>query len=79
MFLPYRELERNRLTYTENEVCKLICLGYQNKEIAYKLNISVNTVKKNVSNILAKGELKNRTQIAIEYRKMTIRYYDNDL
>lgn len=53
-----------QLTLREKEVLNELESGFSNEEIAKKLFITENTVKKHVSSILAKLNLKNRTQAA---------------
>ncbi|HCF25683.1 MAG TPA: DNA-binding response regulator [Cyanobacteria bacterium UBA11049] len=53
------------LTPREMEVLRLIATGANNKEIAQKLFISEGTVKNHVTNILARLNLRDRTQAAI--------------
>ncbi|KRE30035.1 two-component system response regulator [Paenibacillus sp. Soil522] len=53
------------LTFKEKEVLGLLGLGLNNKEIAVRLFISENTVKKHVSQVLAKLNLSDRTQAAL--------------
>lgn len=53
------------LTEREREVMRLVAQGRSNGEIARALVISDKTVKSHVSNILAKLELADRTQLAI--------------
>lgn len=53
------------LTEREHEVLSLIGRGLGNKEIAEELVVSIKTVKTHVSNILAKLNVKSRTQAAI--------------
>ena len=55
----------SRLTKREYEVVQLICEGLENKEIANKLYISVETAKKHVCNIFKKLEVDNRVQAAV--------------
>lgn len=63
------ELARSvRMTKREREIIKLIADGLSNKEIAYKLSISIYTVKSHVHNILEKMTLNTRVQIAIHAR-----------
>lgn len=53
------------LTTREMEILELIIQGLSNKEIAYRLDISQQTVKNHVTSILAKLNLSDRTQAAI--------------
>lgn len=57
------------LTPREIEVAKALGEGLDNGGIARKLFISQNTVKKHVSNIMAKLEFEHRTQVAIYVNK----------
>jgi DNA-binding CsgD family transcriptional regulator len=52
------------LSKREKEVLKLILKGKHNQEIANKLYISINTVKKHLSHIYNKTEVHNRTELA---------------
>ena len=54
------------LTAREREVLQLIAKGYENQRIADELFISLKTVKTHVSNILAKLEVSDRTQAAVD-------------
>jgi NarL family two-component system response regulator LiaR len=66
---PPKETESEAdLTDREQEIAALVASGLSNKEIAQELNISANTVRSHVSNILRKLHLSNRTQIAIFFR-----------
>src|SRR5690606_6933932 len=53
------------LTPREREILKCIGEGLSNAEIAERISISVGTVKNNTSQILAKLDLRDRTQLAI--------------
>jgi DNA-binding NarL/FixJ family response regulator len=55
----------DELTAREIDILELIVEGKTNKEIAYTLNISENTVKIHLRNILEKLHLKNRIQAAV--------------
>lgn len=57
------------LTPREKEVLDNISMGYNNKEIAGLLYISDYTVKKHVSSILSKLNLKNRQEVIIYANK----------
>ncbi|CAI6061408.1 helix-turn-helix transcriptional regulator [Cohnella sp. JJ-181] len=52
------------LTSREKEVVELIIKGYSNTEIADKLYLSQVTVKKHLTNIFRKLDMKNRSQLA---------------
>lgn len=54
-------------TPRERELMMLIARGMQNKNIAYELKISENTVRAHIGNIMRKYRLQNRTQIAITF------------
>lgn len=49
-----------RLTDRQRQVLALIAAGYRNQQIADQLNISLDTVKSHVENILAKLGAENR-------------------
>jgi two-component system NarL family response regulator len=53
------------LTGRERQVLELLAGGLANKEIAYQLRISENTVKNHLRNILEKLHLQNRVQAAL--------------
>mgnify|MGYP000957428155 FL=1 len=53
------------LTARERDVLQLIAKGYENQRIANELFISLKTVKTHVSNILAKLQVSDRTQVAV--------------
>ncbi len=59
------EIEKYGLTDREVTIIKEIANGLSNKEIAKKLYLSEGTVKNNISTILSKLDLRDRTQIAI--------------
>lgn len=60
-----KKLLHEELTPRELDVLKLIGIGKTNQEIADELYIGIKTVKTHVSNILAKLNVDDRTQIAI--------------
>lgn len=57
------------LTEREYEVARLVAEGLDNREIAAIAYLSEGTVRNNISSILSKMSLKNRTQIAVTYYK----------
>jgi two-component system nitrate/nitrite response regulator NarL len=52
-----------KLTKREMEVLKKVMIGKSNQSIAEELFISRNTVKKHMSSIFSKFEIKNRTEL----------------
>jgi DNA-binding NarL/FixJ family response regulator len=53
------------LTPRETQVLRLVAMGLSNREIADALEISVETVKEHVQNMLRKVDLADRTQAAV--------------
>ena len=53
------------LTNRERDVIKLVVEGLDNKEIASRLYLAEGTVRNNISKILEKLKLKDRTQLAV--------------
>jgi len=60
------------LSQRELEILQLICDGYSNQQIAEKLVVSLHTVKKHTSNILAKMGVSSRTQAAARARRLNL-------
>lgn len=53
------------LTPRETQVLRLLAMGLSNREIADAFEISIETVKEHVQNLLRKVELNDRTQAAV--------------
>ena len=53
------------LTDRERDIIRLVARGYDNKEIAAELFLAEGTVRNQVSRLLEKTELKDRTQLAV--------------
>lgn len=53
------------LTFRERDISALACLGYTNKQIAERLNISNETVKTHLRNALIKFNLRKRAELAM--------------
>jgi DNA-binding CsgD family transcriptional regulator len=57
----------DRLSSREKEIARLVAAGSSNPEIARTLFVSRKTVEIHVSNVLAKLELRNRTELASRF------------
>ncbi len=62
------DLSKYRITERESEVVRFICKGMTNKEIAWELKISVNTVNNHVANIFEKMEVRSRIDLIRKVR-----------
>jgi LuxR family maltose regulon positive regulatory protein len=58
------------LTPRELDVLRLISQGFSNKDIAEKLVIALNTVKRHTSSIYSKLEVRSRTQAVVRAREL---------
>lgn len=58
-------LNKYSLSDKEVSIIKLVASGLTNKEISNELFLSEGTIKNNITNILSKLELRDRTQLAI--------------
>lgn len=65
---PQPQPDETLLTEREQQIATLVSQGKSNKEIAMALNVSINTIRSHISNILRKLKLSNRTQLAIYAR-----------
>ncbi len=67
---------REALTQREVEVLALLAKGRANKEIAREMGLGSQTVKTHVSNILAKLDMRSRTQAALYALKIGLISYE---
>ncbi|NPA39314.1 MAG: response regulator transcription factor [Thermodesulfobacteria bacterium] len=56
-------IQENTLTERERQIIERICRGMSNKEIAYELNISIQTVKTHIYKIFQKLNVSSRAQL----------------
>ena len=70
LLAPVRLLEP--LTEREREVLRLLLEGASNREIARRLVLSVNTVKRHVYNLCGKLGVQSRTQAIIRARALDL-------
>jgi two-component system nitrate/nitrite response regulator NarL len=59
------EADLTELTLRESEVLGHLRQGLTNREIAYRLSISTNTVNKHVNQVLRKLHVRNRVEAAM--------------
>ncbi len=64
----FEDLSKYRITERESEVVRFICKGMTNKEIAWELKISVNTVNNHVANIFEKIGVRSRIDLIRKVR-----------
>jgi DNA-binding NarL/FixJ family response regulator len=64
-----RESEIDALTHRERDVLVLLADGLQYKEIADKLELSINTVRTHVMRIYEKLHVRTRTEATVKYLK----------
>lgn len=64
-----KSLESIGITEKEYDIISKIADGLSNKEISEQLYLSEGTVRNNISTILEKLELRDRTQLAVYYYK----------
>lgn len=60
-----RDNNQKKLTKRAIDVCNLLIKGLSNKEMAQKMDITANTVKKHISNILKKTSIKDRLKLIL--------------
>ena len=61
------------LSRTERDILRLLAEGLQNAQIAERLYLAPKTVRNNVSSILAKLNVADRTEAAIRAREAGLR------
>ena len=64
------------LSVRERDVAALVCLGYTNKEIGRRLNISPQTVKTHLRNVLIKFNLHTRIELKLSLRHWDFSYWE---
>jgi DNA-binding NarL/FixJ family response regulator len=55
------------LSAREQEVVALTCLGYKNQQIAFRLGLSVTTVKSYIQNVCYKLNVHSKTEIRLAF------------
>lgn len=64
-----RVQEADELTPREGDVLRHLAVGASNRTIAAALNVSEETVKTHVANVLSKFQVENRAQAAVQALK----------
>ena len=77
--VPYPEPKPEPLSERELEVLQWLASGAPNREIGRRLYITENTVKRHVYNIFGKLNVHNRTQAALQARKLGVEAQPNIL
>jgi DNA-binding NarL/FixJ family response regulator len=54
----------NALSSCEQQITRLACIGWSNKQIAQRLNLKVEAVQVYLNGIFCKVGVKNRTELA---------------
>jgi DNA-binding NarL/FixJ family response regulator len=66
---PAAGAEPAELSRREGEILELLCQGDGNKEIADRLNLSVETIRTHLKRIYEKLHVRCRTEAALKYRE----------
>lgn len=69
--MPLKKKYSN-LTPKQEEVLKYLAQGFQNKEIAFQMNLSVSTVKLHVSGLMLRLNVRTRTAAVIEAQRLNL-------
>jgi len=69
---PQKLTQKYSLTYREKEIALLLLKGMSNTEIADALYIGLSTVKKHVSSLFIKTEVKSRTELVAKLNNETL-------
>jgi DNA-binding CsgD family transcriptional regulator len=70
--LDEKQLEKSGISKRELEILQLINEGLSNQQIAGKLFVSENTVKKHISNLFLKLDVERRTEAVKKAKEMRI-------
>lgn len=74
----FGDAKKSELTERELEVLRELTTNRSNEEIAEILNISLNTVKRHIQNMLNKTGYKNRLELAINAKTLGLVVHDDD-
>ena len=74
----FGDTKKSELTERELEILRELTTNRSNDEIAKKYNISLNTVKRHIQNMLNKTGYKNRLELAINAKALGLVVHDDD-
>ena len=76
--VPFGKITRADLTEREIEILRELTASMTNEEIADKLQISVNTVKRHIQNIMEKTGFESRLDLAMSAKSIGLVVNDSD-
>ena len=76
--VPFGNITRSELTERELDVLRELTASLTNEEIADKLHISVNTVKRHLQNILEKTGFESRLALAMNAKSLGLVVSENE-
>lgn len=76
--VPFGKIDRTELTERELDILRELTASLSNDEIAEKLCISPNTVKRHIQNIMEKTGYSNRLDLAINAKSIGLVVSDSD-
>ena len=76
--VPFGKITRADLTIRELEVLRELTASLSNEEIAEKLHISVNTVKRHLQNVMEKTGFTNRLDLAMNAKSLGLVISDQE-
>ena len=76
--VSFGKIRRSDLTDRELEVLRELTASLTNEEIAARLHISVNTVKRHLQNIMEKTGFENRLELAINAKSIGLVVHEKD-
>ena len=76
--VPFGKITRSDLTDREIEILRELTASKTNEEIADKLQISVNTVKRHIQNIMEKTGFESRLDLAMSAKSIGLVVSDSD-
>ena len=76
--VSFGRIQRSELTERELDVLRELTASLTNEEIAERLNISANTVKRHLQNIMEKTGFVSRLDLAMHARLLGLVVHDND-